>query len=113
MVRTRIWRDPGLRLTRLRVTGPNEESHRPGVEPIRIAEPRQLTPGDHQRLLHGVLGSVDIAEDPSGDRVQPVASRAGKDREGVSIASLCLLHEIAIHPSDPSDGAQWGAFHQY
>ena len=63
--------------------------------------------------MDGVLGSVDVPEDASGDRVQPVASRAGKDREGVSIASLCLLHEIPIHPSDPSDGAQRGAFHQY
>ena len=113
MVRTRIWRAPGLRPARLRVAGSDEESHRPGVEPIRIAEPRQLTPGDHQRLLHGVLGSVDVAEDPLGDREQPVASRAGQDGEGVSITSLRLLHEIAIHPSDPSDGAQWGAFHQY
>ena len=85
----------------------------PGVEPIRIAEPRQLTPGDHQRLLHGILGSADIPEDPPGDRVQPIAERAGQDRECLSVTSLCLLHEIAIHPSDPSDGAQWGAFHQY
>ena len=48
----------------------------PEVEPVRIAEVRQVTPGDHQRILQGILGPVDVAEDPVGDREQSVAAAA-------------------------------------
>ena len=47
----------------------------PGIEPVRIAEARQVTPGDHQRVLQGILGPVDIPKDPVRDREQAVATR--------------------------------------
>src|SRR6185503_18167198 len=66
---------------RLANAGTNDEAVKPRVEPIRIAESGQVTPSDHQRVLDGILGSVDIAEDPLRERVEPVATRA--DQVGV------------------------------
>ena len=85
----------------------------PGVEPIRIAELRQLAPGDHQRLLDSILGSADVPEDPLGDREQSISRRAGEDGEGLPIAMLRLLDQLAIHlgrlPGAPVGGAFHGA----
>src|SRR4029079_5531290 len=71
------WEDPDVRVpgahaARLGVACIDEETLQPGVEAVRIAEARQFTPGDHQRLLHGILGPSDIPEDPLRDRHQPV-----------------------------------------
>jgi len=39
----------------------------PDLEALRIAQPWQLAPGEEQCLLDGVLGPLDIAEDPVRD----------------------------------------------
>jgi len=52
----------------------HEQAMQPRVEPVRIAESSQIAPGDHQCVLEGILGSVDIAQDPLGHREQPVAA---------------------------------------
>ena len=74
-----------------------EEAVDPGIEPVRIAEARQVTPGDHQRVLQGILGPVDISEDPVRDREQAAATKADQVDERRLVASLCRLDEIAIH----------------
>jgi hypothetical protein len=84
----------------------------PRLESVRIPEPGQLLPGDHQRLLHGVLGPIDVAQDPVGNRVEAVGVNPDQDAEGLPVTVLRLLHEVAIHR--PSDGTQpGGAFRQY
>jgi hypothetical protein len=70
----------------------------PRVEPIRIAESGQVVPGDHQRVLYGILGSVDIAEDPLGNRVEPVSARPDQVGVCLPIPAACRLYEIPIHP---------------
>jgi len=47
---------PRPRAARFRVTGVDEKALERGVEAVGIAEAGELLPGDHQRLLHGVLG---------------------------------------------------------
>ena len=69
----------------------------PEVKPVRIAEVRQVSPGDHQRVLQGILGPVDIAEDPARDRVQAIEAGAGQVDEGDLIATLRRDHELSIH----------------
>ena len=69
----------------------------PGVEPVRIAEARQVTPGDHQRVLQGILGPIDIPKDPLGDREEPVTARVDQGHEGRLVTRLRMLDEIAIH----------------
>ena len=75
----------------------DERPLEPGVEPIRIAEAGQLAPGDHQRLLHRVLGEADVTEDAARDPEQRVPARARQDGEGLPVAALGLLDEIAVH----------------
>jgi hypothetical protein len=69
------------------------------------AEAGQLSPGDHQRLLHRVLGQADVAEDAACDPEQLVPARAGQDRERLPVAALGLLDEIAVHSLRPLAGA--------
>ena len=88
--------DPRIRAACLGVARVDEQPLEPGVEAVRIAETGQLTPGDHQRLLYGVLGPSDIPKDPLGDRHEPVAMRPGQDGKGLPVATLRLLNEIAI-----------------
>ncbi len=35
----------------------------PSVESVRIAETPEVTPGDHQRVLQGILGPIDVPRD--------------------------------------------------
>jgi hypothetical protein len=69
----------------------------PGVEAVRIAEARKVTPGDHQRVLEGILGPIDIAEDPLRDLEEPVAARSNQIDECPLVTALRRLDEVAIH----------------
>ena len=69
----------------------------PGVESVRIAEARKVTPGDHQRVLKGVLGPIDIPYDPMCDCEEPIPARVDQVHEGHLVTSLGRLDEIAIH----------------
>ena len=71
----------------------------PAAEPVRIAEARQVTPGDHQCVLQGVLGPVDIPEDPVRDRVEAVTMQTHQVDERLLIAALGRLDEVPIHPT--------------
>ena len=95
---------------RLGDAGSDEDAVEPGVEAVRIAEPGQVAPGDHQRLLHGILGPIDVAEDALRDREEAVAT--GADQVGVRlpVPASCGLHEIAIHPRRSSSTPIGGAF---
>ena len=80
----------------------------PGVEPVRIAEPPQLAPGDHQCLLRGVLGPINVSKDPLRDREEPVDVCACQEGECLPVATLSELHEVPIHRHHPRGGAQRG-----
>ena len=74
-----------------------EHTLEPEVEPVRIAEVLHVTPGDHQRVLQGILGPVDVAKDSTGDREQAIDARADQVHEGDMIATLRRDHELSIH----------------
>jgi len=57
----------------LPVAGVDEQAMEPGVELLDVPQRRQLAPGEHQRLLDGVLGKTEIAQDPKRDREESVA----------------------------------------
>ncbi|MEK6719730.1 MAG: hypothetical protein AABZ33_03550 [Chloroflexota bacterium] len=82
----------------------------PRVEPIRIAESPHVTPGDHQRVLQGILGSVDIAQDPLGQREQPVAACADQVDKCLPIATLGRRHEVSVHTASSLTTPVGGAF---
>ncbi len=74
-----------------------EHALEPEVEPVRIAEVRQVTPGDHQRVLQGILGPIDISKDPSGDREEAIDARTDQVHEGDLVATTRRDHEVSIH----------------
>jgi hypothetical protein len=84
----------------------DEHAAEPRIEAVRIAEPAQVTPGDHQRLLHGILGPIDVAEDLEGDGEQPIRARTNQVHEGCLVAASRCCHEIAIH-SSPLSAPVW------
>ena len=69
----------------------------PEVEPVRIAEVRQVTPGDHQCVLQGILGPIDIAKDPPGDREQAIDTPTEQVDECDLVSALRRDHELSIH----------------
>ena len=77
----------------------DDETMEPRIEPIRIAESSHVTPGDHQRVLQGILGSVDIAQDPMGKPEQPITPRADQVDICLPISTLGRSHEVSIHPA--------------
>jgi hypothetical protein len=81
----------------------------PGVESVRIAEAGQVTPSDHQRFLQGILGPIDVAKDPLGERVEAVATAADQVSIRLPVTAPCRLDEISIRrlrsPRAPSGGA--------
>ena len=87
----------------------DEEALEPRIEAVRIAESPQVTPGDHQRILEGILGPIDVAQDPLGDREQPVTSVADQVDICLPIPALRRLDEITIHGSLPLEGRPSGA----
>ena len=76
--------------------GADEQTVDPGIEPVGVAQPRQVPPGADQGFLDRVSRELAIPEDEPGSRVQPRDSRAGKHREGVMIAPLRLFHETSL-----------------
>jgi len=82
---------------RLVDTGAHDDAMQPGVEAVGVSETGQVTPGDDQRFLHSILSSLDIAEDPLRDRVEPIATDADQVGIGLPISHPCGFHEIAIH----------------
>ena len=74
--------------------GMDEESMEPGVEPVPITKTAKIAPGPDERVLHGILCGIPIAEDPPRDRVQAVVCGGGEVIEGLAIASLCALDEF-------------------
>jgi hypothetical protein len=70
----------------------------PGIESVRIAEVPQVTPGDHQCVLQGILGPIDIPEDALRDREEPVTARLHQIDECRLVATLRRLDEVAVHP---------------
>ena len=75
----------------------DEEALEPRIEAVRIAEAPKVTPGDHQRVLQGILGPIDVAEDPLGGRKEPVLPSDDQVDICRPIPVLCRLDEIAVH----------------
>lgn len=86
----------------LDVAGPNDEPVRPGLEPFRVAQGRQVPPDGEQRLLRRVFGEVRVAQDPLSDRVEAVADRSDEVTEGLLVPALGLDHDSGVHASPPT-----------
>ena len=70
----------------------------PRFEAGRIAQGSELGPGRDQRSLDGVLGQMEIAEDPHRDRQASVAHHARQGVERFRVALLRLADQLFLHP---------------
>ena len=68
----------------------------PGMEPIRIAQPGQVTPGSDEGVLDRVSRELAVPEDEAGCRVQPREGSAGDRGKGVMIALPRSLDETTL-----------------
>ena len=90
-----------------------QDAVEPGAEPVRIAEAREVTPGDHQRVLQSILGSVDVPKDPVRNREAAVAMKAYQVDECLLVAALGRYDEIPIHSHPSGLAPVGGAFLPY
>ena len=91
--------DPATLARRLADAHIGQDAVEPGAEPVRIAETRQVAPGDHQCVLQSVLGPVDIPEDPVRDRVEAVTMQLHQVDESLLVTALGRIDEVPIHPT--------------
>jgi len=69
----------------LGVAGMDEQPANPRLEAGGVAERRELAPGRDEGALQGILGKVAIAQDPRGDRIEPITGQMNQRRERLTI----------------------------
>ena len=77
-------------------TGTHGDAVDPGVEPVGVAQPRQVPPGLDECLLDRVARELRVVEDQSGRCVQSRDDPADEHGEGVMIALSGPLDEIPL-----------------
>ena len=89
----------------------------PQAFPVGFTQAGEVGPGGPERLLHGILRVVVVAQDPIGDRVEPVDPVARDGVERIGVASGGPSDQLLVHRSPvpagrrPStgDGSRRGA----
>src|SRR3954449_13129053 len=84
----------------------------PGTAAFEVREAGNLPPGDEVGLLDGILGSLDIAQDPVRDGKQTAAVLVDERTKGVFIAPLRSLDQIDPHHAT-SGSHPWWALHPH
>ena len=84
----------------------------PAVEAIRVAQPRKVAPGDDERLLGRVLGTVRVTQDEAGNGVESADRDARQLRERVVIARHRPLDQLPAHRASMGRRGSWGRTHQ-
>src|SRR4029079_9892258 len=76
--------------------GVDSQATQPGIEPVGIAESRQIAPCADERLLDRVARELLVAEDHASGRVQPREPRIDERGEGVMIAPPRAFDELSL-----------------
>jgi hypothetical protein len=93
----------------LPVDASDENPMQPSLEAIRVAQASQVSPREDERLLHGIVGKVPIAQHELG-RVEQARDRArGQLRERVAIAAPSPLDQLSPQRLGPSISARWAS----
>lgn len=92
-------RDLPLPVPTLVGAGIDDEPIQPRVPTLWVTQRREVTPGMHESILDGILCEVRVPKDEAGDGEESVAGRDREDLEGLVVAPLCRLDEIALHGS--------------
>jgi hypothetical protein len=92
-------------------TGADDKPVQPGIEPLDVAQRRQVAPGSDQRFLGGVLGEIGVAQDEASGGIQSIDGAAGQHGKGLPVSASCPLDEFRLHASLPSEAADLVALH--
>ena len=87
--------------------GVDGEATEPGIEPVWVTQPRQISPGSDEGLLDRVAGQLRVPEDEPSGPVQRRGGPAGKLGEGVMIACPRLYHESSLVHGPLERGTPW------
>jgi phage gp37-like protein len=74
----------------------DEQAMQPGVEPIRIAQSRQISPNADEGVLDRVTRELRVPQNEAGCRVQPHDGDIDELGEGVMIAFPCAFDETSL-----------------
>ena len=94
---------------RLDEAGPNHQPMEPGIETVRIAEPGQSRQAMTNASCRRILRTIDIAQDPMGEREQSTEARPDQVGECLAVAVSCRFDEIVVHERSRSSMAPVGA----
>ena len=97
----------------LGVAGVDEDPMEPRLEPIGVAQGRELPPHLDEGHLDRVFGEVDVAQDPVRDEDAAVADRTNQGAEGLLVALLRSIHEGPKHPLPPCSWRRSGAINEH
>ena len=84
--------------------GADDEPVEPGVEPLDVAQRRQIAPGSHQRILCRILCEIGVAQDEASDGVESIDGTAGQDGEGLAVSASRPVDEVRLQRPAPSRG---------
>jgi len=83
-------------------TGPDDDPVDPGIEPVGVAQARQIPPRLDECVLDRVARELRVPEDQASRRVQPRDDPADERGEGVMIALSGPLDESSlVHRRSP------------
>ena len=77
----------------------NEQPVQPGIEPLDVAQRRQVPPGSHQCFLGCILRKFGVAQDEASDPVQPIDGATSQDAEGLVVSASRPVDECRLHVS--------------
>ena len=80
----------------------DDQAVQPGIEPLDVAQRRQVAPGADERFLGGILREFGVAKDEASDAVQPIDGATGKHGEGITVSASRSFDELRLHASLPS-----------
>lgn len=81
----------------------DQQAEEPGIEPVRVTKPGQVSPGTDERVLDRVARELRVPEDEARGSIEAGGRRRGEQGEGVVIAPRCPLDERpSVHCPSPS-----------
>ena len=91
----------------LLVTGVHDEPVEPDLEALGVTQLRKLAPREEECLLDGVLGPLDIAQDPVRDGVAPVTVQVESSVKATCVALPRAASTSLVRTDEPRGCARW------
>ena len=96
---------PGVR------AGSDEQAVEPGVEPLDVAQRRQVGPGADQGVLGRIMREIGVVQDQPGDAVEAIDSASARTAKASRSPRLALSTSSACNaPRPPSARPIWSLY---